>query len=436
MAEATALHVAVAGLWHLGTVTAACLASRGISTVGYDVDAGIVDALKSGRPPVFEPGLERLLREGVSRGTLRFTTDPADLRSAHVVWVAWDTPVDRDDRADVGFVIDRVTTLFPYFADGALILLSSQLPVGTTRHLEEAFARGWPETHVSFACSPENLRLGKAIEVFTTPDRVVVGVRGDRDADRLRTLFAPFTANVEVVRVESAELTKHALNAYLATSIAFINEVAHIAELVGADMRDVERGLKSDVRIGPRAYVRPGGAYAGGTLARDVGYLIERGAALGQPVALLRGVRMSNDGHRAWAYDTVARLVGSLREKTIAVLGLTYKPGTDTLRRSGAIELCQRLTAAGARVTAHDPRVSALPEDLSRLIRVCESPQDALKGADAAVIATEWPEFQALMPDDFLAGRPIATVVDATGFLGTTLSSDRRIRYAIVGTAS
>jgi UDPglucose 6-dehydrogenase len=431
-----ALRVAVAGLWHLGTVTAACLASRGIDTVGYDADTATVAALQAGTPPVFEPGLEALAREGLSRGSLRFTANPADTAVADVLWVTWDTPVDDEDRADVAFVVAEVTRLFPHLKDDALVLVSSQLPVGTTRELEAVFARLRPEAQVSFACCPENLRLGKAIEVFTSPDRVVVGVRSTRDADRLKALLAPFTANVEVVRVESAELTKHALNAYLATSVAFINEIARIAELVGADTREVERGLKSDIRIGPRAYVKPGGAYAGGTLARDIAYLIERGAALGRPMDLVRGVRASNDAHRDWAFDTVARLLGSLDGRTIAVLGLTYKPGTDTVRRSSAVELCRRLVDAGAMVVAHDPRVHALPPEVAAGIRLVDRPSQALAAADAVVIATEWPEFRALTADDVAVGRAATAVVDASGFLAPALAADPRLRYAMVGTVS
>ncbi len=270
--------VAVAGLWHLGTVTAACLASRGIATLGYDPDPDVVAGLAAGRPPLFEPGLEDLVRDGLKNGALRFSADRAALAEAGIVWVAWDTPVDEEDRADVEFVIAEVTALFPHLKDDALVLVSSQLPVGSVSRLEQAYATSVPSGQASFACSPENLRLGKAIEAFTKPDRVILGVRSEKDADRVRTLLAPFSPPIEVVRVESAEMTKHALNAFLATSVAFINEIARLGEVVGADAREVERALKSDVRIGPRAYVRAGGAYAGGTLARDVSYLIEQGS--------------------------------------------------------------------------------------------------------------------------------------------------------------
>ncbi len=426
--------VAVAGLWHLGTVTAACLASRGISTLGYDPDPEVVAGLATGRPPLFEPGLEDLVRDGLTNGTLRFSNDRAALAEAEVVWVAWDTPVDEEDRADVEFVIAQVTALFPHLKDDVLVLVSSQLPVGSVRRLEQAYATSMPSGHASFACSPENLRLGKAIEAFTKPDRVVLGVRSEQDAERVRTLLAPFSPTMEVVRVESAEMTKHALNAFLATSVAFINEIARLGEVVGADARELERALKSDVRIGPRAYVRPGGAYAGGTLARDVSYLIEQGEARGHRMPLFQGVRDSNDLHQGWAYDALVRCLGQLSGHTIAVLGLTYKPGTDTLRRSPAVDLCLRLVSTGARVIAYDPAVKTLPRELEPSIDLASTAHDALRGASAAVIATEWPEFRSLTSDAFMGGRQQAIVVDPGGFLASTLQSDPRIRYTVVGT--
>jgi UDPglucose 6-dehydrogenase len=424
----------VAGLWHLGTVTAACLASRGVPTLGYDPDADVVAGLAAGTAPLFEPGLEGLIRNALQNGSLRFSTEPAAVADAEIVWVAWDTPVNEDDHADVDFVIRQVIALFPHLQDEALVLVSSQLPVGSVSRLERAYATMRPEGHATFASSPENLRLGKAIDAFTRPDRVILGVRSQRDADRIKALLTPFSPSIEVVRVESAEMTKHALNAFLATSVAFINEVARLGELAGADAREVERALKSDARIGPRAYVKPGGAYAGGTLARDVSYLIEQGEARGRRMPLLRGVRESNHLHREWAYDALIRLLGPLSGHSIAVLGLTYKPGTDTLRRSPAVELCQRLVATGARVIAYDPSVKTLPPELLLEIDLAKTATDALRDASAAVIATEWPEFRALTPEAFVGDRPSGIVLDAGGFLASALGHDPRIRYTVVGT--
>lgn len=416
------MNVTVVGLWHLGSVTAACLAAAGHSVVGLDFDERTVQRLQAGQPPVSEPGLDALLKSP----NLSFTTNIAEaVGDAHVVWITYDTPVDEDDRADVEFVVERATQLFPHLRDGTLVIVSSQLPVGTVRRLEEACRN----KTVSFACSPENLRLGKAIEVFTKPDRVIVGVRGEADRARISELFRPFTDRIEWMSVESAEMTKHALNAFLATSVAFINEIAALCERVGADAKEVERGLKSETRIGPRAYLSPGGAFAGGTLARDIQFLTKVGAQHHVPTHLLASVKTSNDAHRQWVRRTLEALLGSLAGKTIAVWGLTYKPGTDTLRRSSAVELCQWLAQQGARVRAHDPAIKILPVELAKIIELAPSPADAVSGTAALVVATPWPDYLAVK-----VAPPI--VVDPNRFLAKTLGNNPRVRYAAVGKAA
>ncbi len=262
-------------------------------------------------------------------------------------WVTFDTPVDEDDVADVAYVERQIEAAFPYLADGAVVLCSSQLPVGTSGKLEQAWGKAAAGRTVSFACSPENLRLGKAIEVFTNPDRVIVGVRDDHARARVQALFQPITDRIEWMSVESAEMTKHAVNAFLATSVTFINELAALCERTGADAKEVERGLRTERRIGPHAYLSPGGAFAGGTLARDVTFLRALGSRLGRPTPLMDGVLASNTAHRMWARRRLESDLGDLAGAKIAVWGLTYKPGTDTLRRSDAIELCRWLVEPG-----------------------------------------------------------------------------------------
>ena len=430
------MRVCVLGLWHLGTVTAACLASGGHEVVGLDFDSSTVERLQAGQPPLYEPGLEELVRQGLDEGHLCFSTDvAAALRGAELVWVAYDTPVDDEDRADVDFVVERVARLFPHLAAGTLVLISSQLPVGTTRRLERTYAEACPGRQVSFGYSPENLRLGKAISVFTQPDRVVVGLRSEADRERVAELLRPFSECIEWMGVESAEMTKHALNAFLATSIVFINEVATLCEQVGADAKEVERGLKSEARIGPRAYLSPGAAFAGGTLARDIVFLAEVGAAHQQPTHLLAAVRESNEAHKHWVRRKLQSLLGGFEGKRVAVWGLTYKPGTDTLRRSGSVELCEWLAQQGVQVQAHDPAVKALPEDLAQKITLHPTPPAALEDATALVVATEWPEYQSLAAETVVLAMGVPLVIDPNRFLVTTLGSDPRIRYVTIGRA-
>jgi len=268
--------------------------------------------------------------------------------------------------------------------------------------------------------------------VFNAPDRIVVGVRQAADRVPLAALFAPISDRIEWMSVESAEMTKHAINAFLATSVTFINEIATLCEQSGADARDVARGLKSEKRIGPYAYLAPGAAFAGGTLARDVVFLRALGHAVSRATPLMDGVENSNREHRYWARRQLESTLGSLEGRTIGVWGLTYKPGTDTLRRSAAVDLCRWLVEQGAHVRVYDPAVRDLPSDLS-IVKQTASAEDAAAGADALVIATEWPDFRHVNLDrvaETMSGR---LVIDANGFLSSTLGEDGRFSLMSVG---
>jgi UDPglucose 6-dehydrogenase len=430
------MKLAVLGCWHLGSVTAACTAAAGHDVTGWDPDHGAIAGLNESRPPIAEPGLPELVAAGVNAGRLRFTADAAAaVDDADIVWVTFDTPVDDEDRADVDYVIDHVTAVFPHLKDGALVLSSSQLPVGSLARLERAWAEVAGGRHVSFACSPENLRLGKAVEVFTQPDRVILGARSAEDREKLTALFAPITQRLEWMSVESAEMTKHAINAFLATSVTFINEIAALCEQSGADAKEVERGLKTEKRIGPHAYLGPGAAFAGGTLARDVVFLKALGRESSRPTPLMDGVESSNREHRNWARRRLSSLLGSVKGRTVAVWGLTYKPGTDTLRRSTSVELCRWLLDQGAQVRVHDPAVAALPADLAGAYRA-DTPETAAVGADALVVATEWPEYRQADLAALARSMKTTTIVDANRFLAKTAGADDRFTLISVGVAS
>jgi UDPglucose 6-dehydrogenase len=430
------MNVCVYGLWHLGSVTAACIAEH-FPTVGLDPDPAVVAGLADARPPLFEPGLPELVRQGLDAGRLQFTSEPARVATADVVWVTFDTPVNENDEADVEAVVRQVETLFPHLKNGAVVLISSQVPVGTTARLEGAFAAVAVGRRVDFACSPENLRLGKALEVFRKADRIVVGARTDQARARIGELLAPLGRPIVWMRVESAEMTKHAVNAFLATSVVFINEIAAACEATGADAKEVERGLKSETRIGPGAYLGPGGAFAGGTLARDIAFLLGMGSRLGFTTPLFAGVKQSNDTHRGWARRRLETLLGGVAGKTVAVLGLTYKANTDTLRRSESVALCKWLVQQGARVRAHDPAIPVSREKSAELpaeLTLVASAEEAMRDADAIVIATEWPVFRELTADRIAAGGRRPLVLDANRFLAGKLADDARVRYVAVGT--
>lgn len=427
------MKVAVLGLWHLGSVTAACVAAAGHDVVGWDPDAGVVAALAAGRPPVAEPGLADLLASGLGASRLRFTSErDAAVSDADVVWLCFDTPVDDDDQADVEFVMGHAGAALARVRDGVVVLSSSQLPVGSVARLERVFAGQPGGRRASFACSPENLRLGRAIEVFTRPDRVVIGVRDAHARARLTDLLAPITDRIEWMSVESAEMTKHAINAFLATSVTFINEIAALCEQAGADAKEVERGLKTERRIGPGAYLGPGAAFAGGTLARDVQFLRALGHEVSRATPLMDGVEASNREHRLWARRQLGAVLGPLAGRTVAVWGLTYKTGTDTLRRSTAVELCRWLVGEGVKVRAHDPEARDLPADLAGVVRAA-TPVEAAAGADALVVATEWPVYRQVQADALSTALRGHVVVDANRFLGATIGADHRFQFISVG---
>jgi UDPglucose 6-dehydrogenase len=422
--------VCVFGLWHLGSVTAACLAGAGMRVVGIDLDAACIAELAAGRPPISEPGLAELVQQGIGAGTLTFTADPAEaLAEADILWVTFDTPVDDDDHADVARVRAQLDAVRPHLRPGTLVLVSSQVPVGFTADLQRDWRAADPS--LRFACSPENLRLGQAIEVFRHPERVVLGVGEGVDRDRLARLFAPFSDQLLWMSLSSAEMTKHAINGFLGLSVAFTNELARICEQVGADASEVEQGLKSEPRIGRRAYVAPGPPLAGGTLLRDVAFLAGLAAEHHLPSPLIDAVRVSNSLHQSWAADRALALLRGVGEPRAALLGLTYKPGTDTLRRSSAVELARRLLAHGIAVAAYDPAVRALPAELGD-ITVADSLEGALAGADVAILATAWPEFRTISADTFVRRMRQPCLIDQAGIL-KPLADDPRLTYVRVG---
>ena len=422
------MKITVLGLWHLGCVTAACCAKH-FQVTGLDAEPANIAALRRGKAPLFEPGLDNLIKAGIDSGRLSFTDNATEAcAGADILWVTHDTPVDENDQADVESVLREIRRCVPLLPAGALVLISSQLPVGTCRQLEAEFgARG-----TRFACTPENLRLGKAIEIFTQADRIIAGYRDEKSREQLAVLFAPFTQQVIWMRSESAEMTKHAINSFLALSITYMNEVARLCEVTGADAREVERGLKSESRIGPKAYLSPGGAFAGGTLARDVVTCTNLGAKFGETLEVIPAIKRSNDQHRQWALHKLQRVLPPGAGHRVALLGLTYKPGTNTLRRSSAVELARALAAAGYEVRAFDPSKPELTPDLG-FIKLAPDAATALEGADALVVCTEWPEFRQLDWPKLVPRLRQQLILDATRFLEKSPSGLPAVQYISVG---
>jgi UDPglucose 6-dehydrogenase len=426
------MKICVLGLGHLGSVTAACMAALGHEVAGVDFDSAVIKQLSDGTAPVIEPRLNELIGDGLTSGRLHFFPSLVPMHDVDLIWVTYDTPIDACDVPDVAAVIALIERVIGETTQNLVLLISSQLPVGSVRVLEQFAAAHCPSRRIVIACSPENLRVGNAVEDFLHPSRIIVGVRAPADKQLLRELLGTITKSIEWMSVESAELTKHAINAFFATSIAFANEVATICESVGADAKDVERGLKSEPRIGARAYLSPGAAFGGGTLARDLAFLTAVASEHGLPARLLTSVLPSNDEHKHWAQHKLQSLFSDLTRTTIAVWGLAYKPGTESLRRSAAVELCDWLLHHGVTVRVHDPMVVDLPAHWHEVTR-CRDPLEAIRGADALVLATGWPMYASISAKQLALCSEHLAVLDANRTLACFATGHTTLSYLTVG---
>ncbi len=389
--------VGIVGLWHLGTVTAAGLAHLGFPVTGLEPDDGRRARLAQGKPPMYEPGLAELLREGIESGRLAFTADPREaFGEAEFVLFAEDVTVTEHDEPDVSRLVETARRIGPYLRSGAAVVVQSQVPVGTCARLldEVRVAAQHPDVHLAYC--PENLRLGSAIDRFLRPDMIVIGADTPASRARVEALFEGLDAPRIVMSVRSAEMAKHALNFLLATAVSFGNEVARLCELAGAEAEHVTDALRHDQRIGHGLPISPGPPFTGGTLARDVSVLRALAARHGVRAPLLDGVVAVNDAQKGLALSRLERAFISLRGLQVAVLGLTYKAGTSTVRRSLALELINALGARGAAVTAYDPLADLSDAGILPAFQRAADPYAAALGADAVVIMTDWPEFRTL----------------------------------------
>lgn len=428
------MKIAVVGLWHLGCVTAACAAEKNHTVFAIDPDAKLIAALKNNCPPISEPGLTELITAQQQNGRLSFSSDFRGVSEAELVWITFDTPVNETDQADVAFVEDHIIKLFPYLNSHSIVLISSQVPVGTTQKIEKLFYAQYPEQKVIFAYSPENLRLGKSINYFLNLDRIVIGLDDERAKAKLTDFLTSFSKQLVWMRVTSAEMTKHALNAFLAVSVTFANEIARLCECVGADAYEVEQGLKSEARIGPGAYLRPGEAFAGGTLARDVNFLCELSQQHQFPTHIFPAILNSNEQHKQWIKATLlGHFPEGLSAKKVTILGLTYKPDTDTLRRSEMVELMSWLQTQEAVVTAYDPAIKQLPVNLKLDAILAENYEQAIAHSEVIILGTRCPEFKGSTEQHLKNIHPKCAFIDATGFLEAIVKQQANFNYYKVG---
>ncbi len=403
---------------YVGLVSGACFAEFGTEVTVVEADSHKLAALREGRMPIYEPGLENLVAENVKAGRLTFTGDLAEgIQGAEAIFIAVGTPTRRGDgHADLTYVYAAAEQVARAMTGYAVIVTKSTVPVGTGRRIAEIARSVRPDLEFDVASNPEFLREGNAIGDFMRPDRVVIGAEADRARDVLRRLYRPLyliEAPIVFTGIETAELTKYAANAFLAMKVTFINEMADLCEKVGADVHDVARGIGLDGRIG-RKFLHPGPGYGGSCFPKDTLALVRTAQDYGAPSRLVEATVAVNDARKSsMAMRVIAACGGSVRGKTIGVLGLTFKPETDDMRDAPALSILSRLAGDGAIIRAYDPEgmEQAKPLLPSNIV-YCRDALDAAAGADALVLITEWNEFRALAPERMLKDMKGKVMID------------------------
>jgi UDPglucose 6-dehydrogenase len=394
------MRIAMIGTGYVGLVSGACFADFGHRVCCVDKDEAKIEGLNSGVMPIWEPGLEALVKSNAARGRLTFTTDvAAAVTEAEAVFIAVGTPARRGDgHADLTFVFEAIRELAKFIKPGTVVVTKSTVPVGTGDRIEQILGEEGV-TEVSVASNPEFLREGAAIADFKHPDRIVVGAEDDRAQDALRDIYRPLFLNRAPILItgrRTAELTKYAANAFLAVKISFINEIADLCEAVDADVQDVARGIGLDNRIGPK-FLHAGPGYGGNCFPKDTLALLQTADDAGVDQRIVRTTVAVNDERKAQMVERVARaLGGELRGKRVGVLGLAFKPNTDDMREAPSIPIIKALIERGAEVAAFDPVAREQAEKIFAAIDFAEDAYAAADGADALVIVTEWDEFRAL----------------------------------------
>jgi len=398
------VNITIFGSGYVGLVTAACFADVGNDVLCVDVDAAKVERLRAGEVPIYEPGLTELVQKNAAEGRLRFTTDAAaGVAHGEFQFIAVGTPPNEDGSADLRYVLQVADTIGRHMTDYRVVVSKSTVPVGTADKVREALSAALSErgTSIEFdvVSNPEFLKEGDAIGDFNKPDRIIVGADSPRAAKLMQAIYAPFSRNhdrVIVMDVRSSELTKYAANAMLATKISFMNELANLADRLGADIEKVRIGIGADPRIGYH-FIYPGCGYGGSCFPKDVKALIQSASEADFDAAILQAVEQVNQRQKQTLHDKLRRHLGDLRGKTIAVWGLAFKPRTDDMREAPSRTLMEAVWADGASIQAYDP---VAMDEAQRLygsradLKLCDSPLTAAAGADALVVVTEWKVFQ------------------------------------------
>ncbi|SDO95047.1 UDP-glucose dehydrogenase [Filomicrobium insigne] len=432
------MKICMIGAGYVGLVSAACFSEFGFDVTCVDNNPERLKQMEEGRSPIYEPGLDDLMARNIAAGRLRFSGDlgPA-VKAADIVFLAVGTPMRRGDgHADLSYVYGAVEELAPYLDGFTVITTKSTVPVGTSREIQRRLAALRPDAEYAVCSNPEFLREGSAIQDFTHPDRVLVGLDDARAQEVMEKLYKPLSirnAPVMFVSRESAELAKYAANAFLALKISFINEIADLCEEVGANVQEVASAIGKDRRIGDK-FLHPGPGYGGSCFPKDVSAIIRTARESKSPLSIIEQVQIVNDERKiAMAGRIVKAANGSVRDKTIAVLGVTFKPNTDDMRDAPSLVIVPMLQERGATVRVYDPQGQKQAEPLLPGVTWCADANDAILGADVAVVLTEWNEFRAL---DLKAARARMSgdvLVDLRNIFSADAARAAGLRYHSIG---
>lgn len=432
------MRIAMIGTGYVGLVSGTCFSEFGVEVVCVDKDAAKIEGLKNGIIPIYEPGLEALVEKNVARGRLSFTTDTAEaVKGADAVFIAVGTPTRKEDgHADLKYVYAAAEEIAENLEGYTVVVNKSTVPVGTGREVHDIIRRVNPSADFDVCSNPEFLREGAAIRDFTIPDRVVIGCHSERAQTVMRGLYRPLYIRetpIVFTTLESAELTKYAANSFLATKITFINEIADLCEKVGANVHDVARGIGLDGRIGSK-FLHPGPGYGGSCFPKDTLALVKTAEEKGAPIRIVETVVDVNDKRkRSMAGRVVEALKGDVKGKKVALLGVSFKPNTDDMRDSPALDLVPMLQEAGAEIHAHDPEAMEEAKQLLSNVTWYDNAYDPMQGADALVILTEWNEFRMLNLARVKSLLAAPTIVDLRNIYKPVEMRDAGFDYHSVG---
>lgn len=431
------MKICVIGSGYVGLVTGACLADFGMDVTGVDKDLAKIEALRQGEIPIFEPGLPTLVRKNMEEGRLAFTTDlgPA-IEEAIAVFIAVGTPPREDGSADLTFIRQVAESIGEHLNGYKVIITKSTVPTGTGQMVEQIIGKRSSGKHqFAVVSNPEFLREGSAIEDFMHPDRVVIGTRDPKALEIMHAIYAPLhSADVPFVDtdVETAELIKYASNGFLATKISFINETAALCEAFGADVEQVARGMGLDSRIGPK-FLSTGPGFGGSCFPKDTRAVAQLAKEKGQTFRIIEAVLEANEATKARMLEKIRHTIGVLQGKTIAVLGLSFKPDTDDIRESPALPIVEGLLTAGSTVRAYDPEAMSACQEILPQVTYCDGPYHAAEGVDALVIITEWNQFRALELERLstLMAKPL--IIDLRNLYEPSRMADAGFHYVSLG---